>query len=988
MADIEEIRDRLDLPSLIGQKTQLRRSGNGWMGKCPFHEDKTASLSVSDKLWKCHGGACGLQGDVFTWIEKTEQCDFKAALAIAERLAGVEHSNGSAKRAVVMQPPPASSPASPPLDSSLADKFHADLHGEKLAYLMGTSRGLSGATIDAFNLGWDGNRYTIPIYEGRRLVNIRRRRDDDNRRDKAPKMLNTAGHGSPARLFNGDALLDCDEPIITEGEFDTMVLCQNGWTAMSGTHGADTFLPEWHDRFLHCRVVYVCYDTDLAGRTGAAKAAAVIGEKARIVRLPDPEDGQTKVDVTDFFTRLGKTASDFAELLDQAKAYEAPSPPSEEPPRLLHLAQSAQSDLVGKAVQVRLLVAGKVDAPYIVPRKVKYICYGSEKDRDRCQIGNDSGNWEKTFTDADATFIELCHKRKDQVGNIVKAAAGCPGSCRKIDYQVIEYANVEESLAVPMAERVMPVATSDGNGKITETDESGNEYVARNLYLLNHKASVNAYYQVDGRVYPHPNTQLGTILIAQLEPLQDSIARFELTPEITTMFQVLQLPANTDIVKHVNTLLDDLTNNVTHIYKRDEALLAVLLAYHSVLTFIFEGRPLRRGWVEALLLGDTGLGKTEVVRQIMDFCGLGTLVSGETSTRTGLTYAIEQVNERWFVKWGKYPLNDRRLLAIDELSELSEDDLGKMTQGRNDGVLRVDRAGVGEANCRTRLIWMSNPRNRKGLYDFGHGIEAIKTLFPSPADLRRIDMAVFLAAKDIDLGEINSMHPTPDQQLISGEGLKQSILWAWSRGLNDVSISEETTKAILKEASRLSDLYGGAEDIALVSPADMRVKLARLVVALAALLHSTDDTHQKVMVLPIHVQFIGAFLDSIYSARNCRYDVYARQAVKESALTDDDAAEIARELQAVDATLGGVGPAISRDIVGLYRNNDVLGASDIADQLDLDRRTVTKRLRVLGRHGLIRKTRHGYAKTAKFIEYLMSDDNPDGSREASNVQNH
>jgi DNA-binding transcriptional ArsR family regulator len=293
-----------------------------------------------------------------------------------------------------------------------------------------------------------------------------------------------------------------------------------------------------------------------------------------------------------------------------------------------------------------------------------------------------------------------------------------------------------------------------------------------------------------------------------------------------------------------------------------------------------------------------------------------------------------------------------------------------MTQGRNDGVLRVDRAGVGETNCRTRLIWLSNPRFKKGLYDFSHGIEALKTLFPTPADLRRLDLAVFLATKDVDLNEINRMRAKPKSHLISAEALKSSILWAWSRKLDDIVIDDRATEAILDEASRLSNIYGSAEDVPLVSPADMRNKLARMVVALAALLHSTDETHEKIIVQPVHVRFIGAYLDSIYQAKNCRYDVYAGYASQKSKLDDVEAEDILAELQALDNSPMAPITTVSRDVLALYRQHDVLTVSEIADLLDLDRRTVTKRIKIFQKHQLVSKSRHGFHKTPKFVEYL------------------
>jgi DNA-binding MarR family transcriptional regulator len=993
MIDIAAVKAKIDLPDLAGQLTRLSRSGDGWIGLCPFHDDKSPSLSISQKggiwLFKCH--ACDAQGDVISWIMKTGGVDFKEALSRAIAMAGIQEAPRIRSKATA---PPQT--AVKPLDAAIADEYHAKLTPERRAYYRG--RGFTDETIDTFKLGWNGRRYSIPVFVGGELQNVRLRRDDENLRDRSAKMMPfEKGRGST--VFNQDALQGADIAIITEGEFDAILLCQNGWTAVSGTAGCETFLEEWAELFDAVRAVYICYDNDLPGQSGASKVATILGERAREQGCPDkvrivdlPEEVGEGGDVTDFFARLGRTSADWQALLQDARTYEPQGLPIAEQPILVHLAQAARADLVGKLVKVRILVAGKVDSPYLVPKKIKFDCYASEDERDRCTnpFCNASGHWQQVIPDSDKTLIQLCQKTEKQVYAILKEATDCRGNCRKVTPGILEHVSVVQILAVPMADRVAPTevyidpAESDATSVIDLAEEAatkhefgGNEYVARELYLVGHDVAVkvNDYYEITGRVYPHPNSQQATMLITELKPLADSIAQFKLTPAIRESFKVFQ--PDGAIQQHLDLLLGDLINNVTRIYKRDEALLAVLLTYHSILKFSFEGHMLQRGWVETLLIGDSGQGKSEIVRTIMDYSGLGVFVSGETTSRTGLTYAMEQLGERWFIKWGKYPLNDGRLLAIDEMSELRLEDLAQMTQGRNDGILRVDRTSIGERNCRTRLIWMTNPRKARTLYSYSHGVESLRDLFPAPADLRRIDFVVMLATKDVDVAEINKLHALPKEVLVSSEALKSSILWAWSRGPNDVVIDLETTKAILTEATRLSATYGSADDIPVVSPADMRIKIARLAVALAALLHSTDETHERVIVTPAHVNYIGWFIDIVYTSQNCRYDVYAGHAKTRQDLTDKEVKVIQAELNELDRRQS-LDCRSSEDIIELYRKSETITTQDIIDQLDLDRKAVTARLRILQRHGLIMRGRNrgdnGFAKTPKFVDYLMRID--------------
>ena len=87
----QRVREATDMADLVGQYTELRRSGAGRMtGRCPFHEERTPSLSVDvdRQLFHCFG--CNAGGDLFDFVARCEGLDFPAALALLARRAGVE----------------------------------------------------------------------------------------------------------------------------------------------------------------------------------------------------------------------------------------------------------------------------------------------------------------------------------------------------------------------------------------------------------------------------------------------------------------------------------------------------------------------------------------------------------------------------------------------------------------------------------------------------------------------------------------------------------------------------------------------------------------------------------------------------------------------------------------------------------------------------------------------------------------------------------
>jgi DNA primase len=87
----EQVRDAVDFVELVSARTELRRSsGSGYMGLCPFHDERSPSFSVdaAKKVFHCFG--CGESGDVYRFVELTEGVDFVGALELLADRHGIE----------------------------------------------------------------------------------------------------------------------------------------------------------------------------------------------------------------------------------------------------------------------------------------------------------------------------------------------------------------------------------------------------------------------------------------------------------------------------------------------------------------------------------------------------------------------------------------------------------------------------------------------------------------------------------------------------------------------------------------------------------------------------------------------------------------------------------------------------------------------------------------------------------------------------------
>lgn len=83
--DIARVRSSADLVAIIGEHTEIKRSGRNWMARCPLHGERTPSLSVSPEkgVYYCFG--CQRSGDAITFVQEIDGLDFVGAV---ESLAG------------------------------------------------------------------------------------------------------------------------------------------------------------------------------------------------------------------------------------------------------------------------------------------------------------------------------------------------------------------------------------------------------------------------------------------------------------------------------------------------------------------------------------------------------------------------------------------------------------------------------------------------------------------------------------------------------------------------------------------------------------------------------------------------------------------------------------------------------------------------------------------------------------------------------------
>jgi len=90
MDAVEEVKSRLSIEDVVTEYVPLKRSGRNWKGLSPFSNEKTPSLMVSPEKQIWHDFSSGKGGNMFSFVMEVEGLDFKAALELLARKAGID----------------------------------------------------------------------------------------------------------------------------------------------------------------------------------------------------------------------------------------------------------------------------------------------------------------------------------------------------------------------------------------------------------------------------------------------------------------------------------------------------------------------------------------------------------------------------------------------------------------------------------------------------------------------------------------------------------------------------------------------------------------------------------------------------------------------------------------------------------------------------------------------------------------------------------
>jgi DNA primase len=350
---VDAVKAAADMLDVVGARTQLKKAGARYTGRCPFHEERTPSFSVNavDKLFYCFG--CGKGGDLISFVRETENVDFAGAvewlgerfrvpLEYEETSPAAEEGRKRRERLYALLEQATAFYERYLWETTQGDPVRAYLAGRGLGeeicrvFRLGLSpvspalarkaaeKGFTRAELAASGLAnrrgndYFSGRLMFPLADARgRVVGYSARK----LREKDP--LQAKYVNSPeGELFHKSAVLyglhlarqaiaKEERAIVVEGNTDAIALRQAGLEPVVASMGTALTERQLAELKRLTRRIYLCFDADAAGQAATLRGmdlAAAQGFEVKVVPL---EPGLDPADAAD----------SFGDLLGRAESY-------------------------------------------------------------------------------------------------------------------------------------------------------------------------------------------------------------------------------------------------------------------------------------------------------------------------------------------------------------------------------------------------------------------------------------------------------------------------------------------------------------------------------------------------------------------------------------------------------------------------------------------------------------------------------------------
>lgn len=922
----------------------LEANDKGWASlHCPMpnHDDSKKSFVINLQKGNYFCNACGAKGNLIKLIKKLKDGDpFK----FINEVLGTNFKDEV--------------PDEVPFDliAERVDNFNK-IKDSIVAQQIFDKTGWSLDTIKKHKIGYVKDYLVLPLFDGDKVVACQLHAIKDVKIKVSP-LSDGLFYYSKQALWNVNEVRKADTVVLCEGVKDAISLNQQyeegnfPYPATAQNRGARATLESLCSEFEGKRV-FIIYDNDKDGRESAYNIQRELQSHDieafvyELTMLPN------KGDITDYIlgdfsveklgTNLERLALNQLDIEDEIQE--------------ITFKQLFEREFQGRKVKVKCTVASNIAKTYTFPSKIRRkSCYADTGKR--CAIKEYGGCSECLYIKmGDVVQLNAAHASEAKLDSAIKKHFCKLGKGANL---VID---TEEGEKLSFSEIVIKPTLEESNNT---TDFLSQEM---KVYVQNCTDIKMRPYEAIGYLVTNPNTQEVTMFITELRPSFNSFENFVVAEKEAALRECV-----------LRGLKDNLVNDLSSqmkIYGRNDLILGYLLTYCSSRWFDLDGNR-TRGWINTLVIGDTGQGKTAIAKWLTDTLQRGIIVSGQSSSRTGLVYTIETSKAGNAVKSGAYSYMNGQILIMDEFDKLAPEDRNTISDAMESGVVTVRRAASADLNTQTRLIATANPVHpvtgeSVSLIEFPSGAHAFESMI-SPYVIRRLDFGLIASNKDIDRNAY-FMEDTDTEPVFTADLLQALIDRAWNVKPEDIVFEDlKYMNSLIKD--KLLDL-SYPENVPLCEASVLRQKVSRLALAFANLYLNTSEDFKKTIVGKDQYKLAVDYLSKVYSAPNFRLTAYALKAKEEVTLDDATYKTIRDDIihrSKAEAVQGSMSyDTIIRELIAAV---DPIPAAQLADFAGVNKNTMTDRLSYFSTHKLVKKVKGGNKPTVRlklFTERFKDD---------------
>lgn len=834
---------------------------------CPFHSEKTPSMQINtlQKIYHCFGcGAHGTENDFinqYYGVGKDQTSAFKEILFKSDSFNDYEN---FARR--------------------------GEQYKSNYTYLELIRMGISEKLLDQLQVGCEvtseldedtgtlnihpdeySSRLVFPIIFHDRVIDLRAYTMNKEVRPKT-----TSKPGAPAGLVLPFHLWadDMSPTIVCEGEKDMLVARMHGYNAISigGCNNSPIRMLE----FFKDRKVFIVYDNDSPGRSGAQKLANTLFAVTKHVYIADIGKyvKEEKEDITDFFVKYKLTNDDFDQMLHDAKIFDSYAQErfiKDSYPEVS--LNEASTVYLGKTVRSNIQVMATYEDQYSVPGYAVFTKenVGGKEEYNRRRKG-DVEYWSLQKSNFDDILVLTDNNlKKGQIHDNLKTLIGWGNE---------EYVHVASS----MPKTIFKACVADCTESIVVKDVKRTEFTC----YTDTKLEAGKNYQIIYKVVPHPyKGQQQVLIVLEVKESGDVVTSFEVTADTIKDLQEFQKYGFKELVEKQKSYVK---------FNVDSRLLEFIdLWYHTPKEFNFGYMSNLKGYLDGLIVTESRVGKSSTAQALSKVYGLGAIASlaGSSATPAGLIGGSTKVGTSSQIRPGLIPRNHNRAIIFEELAKAKYTLIPELTDIRSSGMVRINRtSGDLTLPASVRMLFLTNPKTEdentvRPIMAYPNGIEIIRPLIGAVEDIARFDFIYILG--DVPQ-EIDPLWTPPEG--FTEKQLQTRIRWIWSRKCEQIQISPEIQKYIVEKSKAFNDAYGCSVKI---FSTETWKKLARLSIAIAGYMVSTDMKFQNIIVQKRHVDIACVLIKSIYDNPIFKLKEYVNEERKQVSCTLPDV-EIVREM--------------------------------------------------------------------------------------------